>query len=1252
MTVGRDLSKGGSVLVLANLPDVRTSAEEINVEFRIVVNDVPVGFANSGSCWRHYGPEGTTCPAINLHGVAHNIAPAGTNMSDLHATVQYRIHNTGGSTGGNMFIGTRSPPPPPSLPPPPPPLKFGWVQTDSAEKWCKGANSATYTQEDGDAVVGNFSDVYGWYQYYDPDTGTYDDWYFNSGSLDACKAAAVRLSGDDLAEIWYTDSGNCFPSTSRCTTGGDAPFGSGLKVYMASHNVPWNSVPSPDLWCAHSNDGMYHDRSGLAQHSIAGVSDWGMDADHDGGYRWMTTTLAACQEAAVALSGDDLAEVYRNTTDPAAAGWCFPSTSRCHSGAAEPGSLEPQWSDAPGNEMWCGYSNAAMYTQDMGEVVQANLPDVSDWQRDPSGDGGWRWSTSTLADCQAAASAISSISGNAVVEIWRSYSGYCFPSASRCTTGTDTPGNAGQKQYYGYESGQMYYIVPLNYDIPSPRSGPRMRQLTTLATATKEFFTANWSTNSSTTFASSTDWTALPTPMTLSFEVPVDSGGQDEGSSALVLASLSRVQAGHEETAVELQLLVDEVEVGSWQSSSSGDFTGGTSTFTDPSLHAVVEGLSSGTHVAEVKYRLPAGGTIIFPEDQLGEQHRRLTVIANRNASEPYNETARVIGCWDPLGAALPFRIKLASTQAPSRTYLGAASDGSTTSLSPHAGDNQQWVVNTSGVNAQGRATYHIRLDTSVSDSQERTYLDSSGDGTFVSSWFAPGTRQEWDIEDHGWYSLIKAAESDQTRIYLGASSDGYLVNLRTAAKARQRWVLTCGLSDGWASPPPPSPPPPTPPPPSPPPSPPPPSPPPSPPSPSPPPPSPPPPSPSPPPPVPSPPAVTDAPPFLPLPPLPPLLLPPLPSPPPPLPSPPPPLPSPPPPTPPPPLPSPPPPTPPPPTLPPTLPPSMPPTSPPPPSMPPPASPPLKGCWSYGDTTATFLQSLSSTVTGDRKYLTLNHDGTSAGLWSSLSGTRQRWVVTDFGSYVTIGIAVNSTSRKYLGSNADGTALTLWTAETAAQQWVLTDAGATGLGYSTFHQHSDTGRKYLGVYHGALRLWSTAGSSERWNYTCAAPACWETMGLPVSIQLENPSDARSYLSAVDDGTDVSTWLTQAANQQWVIQDQGDNYIIQLYSNAGTPTRSYLAASDDGTFITLMETSIETAGVSVRWIVEQRAGDPAPYTTIKAVSTSQQDRVYLGSMASGEVYVWSDVGVEQRWTINCPLSPSVPPSPPSPPDYRQ
>jgi len=293
--------------------------------------------------------------------------------------------------------------------------------------------------------------------------------------------------------------------------------------------------------------------------------------------------------------------------------------------------------------------------------------------------------------------------------------------------------------------------------------------------------------------------------------------------------------------------------------------------------------------------------------------------------------------------------------------------------------------------------------------------------------------------------------------------------------------------------------------------------------------------------------------------------------------------------------------------------------------------------------------SLSSTVAGDRKYLTLTHDGTSAGLWSSLSGTKQRWVVTDFGAYVTIGIAVSPTSRKYLGSNSDGTVVTLWSAETAAQQWVVTDFGT----HSTFHHHSDTGRKYLGVYQGALRLWPTADSSERWNYTCAAPACWETTGVPASIKLKKSADIeRDYLSATDDGTDVSMWLTKASSQQWLIEAQGDSYTIQLYSDAGTPARSYLAASDDGTFMTLMETSTEAAGVAVRWIIEQRSSNPIyhwssplspPYTTIKAAGTYLQNRVYLGGGAEGasstEAYLWSSLfgtarGGEQRWTISC------------------
>jgi len=803
MTVARDLTKEGSILVLANLPDVRTDSEETNVEFRIVVNSVPVGFANSGSCTRFYGPTGTTCPAINLHGVAHNITPAGTNTSDLHATVQYRIQ-----TGGNMSICTVSPPPPPSRPPPPPPYVFGWSGTNgvptppASEKWCGQSNAAMsmYTLNMGVAVQDSIAGVSGWGE----ESGAAGGWRWATTTLAACQQAAVALSGHDLKEVWRGSNGLCFPSTSRCTSGTHEPGGAGLKYHYTTRNVPWNDPrsPSSELWCAHSNDGMYHDGSGLAQHSIAGVSDWGMDADHDGGYRWMTTTLTACQEAAIALSGDNLAEIWRNTTDPAGAGWCFPSTSRCSNGAAEPGG-----------------------------------------------------------------------------------------------------------------PGRKYLHYPTNYTIPEPRSGTRMRQLTTFATAAKEFVTKDWSTSSTTVVANS-NWAALPTPMTISFEVPLDSGGRDEGSSALVFASLSRMQAADEGTVVQLQLLVDSVEVGSWQSSSTGGYTGGTSSstnpshysggtssFTDPSLHAVVEGLTSGTHVAEVEYRLPAGaGTIIFPADEhpagiqrTGTQHRRLTVMSNR--AEPYNETAgtygetaRFIGCWDPLGAALPFRIALASTKNPSRTYLGAASDGSMTSLSPTAGGNQQWLVNTSGVNAQGRATYHIHLDTKVSVSQERTYLDSSGDGTMVSSWFAPGTRQEWDIEDHGWYSLIKAADSAQTRTYLGASSDGFIINLWTAAKARQRWVLTCVSGE-------------------------------------------------------------------------PVI--------------------------------------------------------------------VKGCWANVDTTTTTLQSLSSTVTANRSYLTLSHDGTSASLWSTV-GAKQRWVVTDMGTYATIGIDVNSTSRKYLGSNADGTALTLWSATTAA----------------------------------------------------------------------------------------------------------------------------------------------------------------------------------------------------------------------------
>ena len=154
----------------------------------------------------------------------------------------------------------------------------------------------------------------------------------------------------------------------------------------------------------------------------------------------------------------------------------------------------------------------------------------------------------------------------------------------------------------------------------------------------------------------------------------------------------------------------------------------------------------------------------------------------------------------------------------------------------------------------------------------------------------------------------------------------------------------------------------------------------------------------------------------------------------------------------------------------------------------------------------TLLYSQSSTVTGGRSYLTLNHDGTSATLWDASSATE--WVITSYGSYVTIGIdddeagsgieagsgsgieagsGIDDGSRKYLGTNADGTALTLWTTVTAAQQWVLTDAHtASGVLHSTIHTNSKINRKYLGVSQGVLSLWQTDGANQRWNYTCVS----------------------------------------------------------------------------------------------------------------------------------------------------------------------
>merc|ERR1719183_1647303 len=138
----------------------------------------------------------------------------------------------------------------------------------------------------------------------------------------------------------------------------------------------------------------------------------------------------------------------------------------------------------------------------------------------------------------------------------------------------------------------------------------------TMASDTKEITSASWNDPfDSSQSAADTGWVALDTPMTLDFVVPLDATDKHEGSTALIFASISRMMAGTEATPLELQLLVDGTEVGSWQSSSSMGMPNATSKFTDPSLHAVVEGLTpAGTHTAEVRYRLPQGGSIIFPD--------------------------------------------------------------------------------------------------------------------------------------------------------------------------------------------------------------------------------------------------------------------------------------------------------------------------------------------------------------------------------------------------------------------------------------------------------------------------------------------------------------------------------------------------------------------------------------------------------------------------------------------------------------
>jgi len=125
-----------------------------------------------------------------------------------------------------------------------------------------------------------------------------------------------------------------------------------------------------------------------------------------------------------------------------------------------------------------------------------------------------------------------------------------------------------------------------------------------------------------------------------------------------------------------------------------------------------------------------------------------------------------------------------------------------------------------------------------------------------------------------------------------------------------------------------------------------------------------------------------------------------------------------------------------------------------------------------------------SVPAGGSPYLNANDDGTSIGLWQ-LAGNRERWVITEVGAYVTIGIDVNMTTRVYLGSNPDGTVLTLWKEVTADQQWVITDAGD----YITIQKNvaAAGARKYLSVALGAVRLWSSAGAEEQWTFNCTLP---------------------------------------------------------------------------------------------------------------------------------------------------------------------
>ena len=190
---------------------------------------------------------------------------------------------------------------------------------------------------------------------------------------------------------------------------------------------------------------------------------------------------------------------------------------------------------------------------------------------------------------------------------------------------------------YRIQSGDMVYFgQPI-----SSGATTRPRQLTTLLAAAEETVTASWTSNM-TISGNSSVWSELPVSMNISFDIPAQpwSSTRPRYSSALVLASLSRVQAASPDTAVQLQLMVDGVEVAFWQSSSSNGWD-----FTAPSLHGVVDGLTVGPHTAEVRCRLPEGGTVFFTHDSDREQHRQLTVLRNR--IKHHSATSKLVdGCW------------------------------------------------------------------------------------------------------------------------------------------------------------------------------------------------------------------------------------------------------------------------------------------------------------------------------------------------------------------------------------------------------------------------------------------------------------------------------------------------------------------------------------------------------------------------------------------------------------------------------